>query len=60
MQLTERPWSRPVWIKPLPDTDPLYHFGFRHNVLYPDDTSGAAESIEGARRLANDWIKANS
>ena len=45
----------PTYIYPLSKRDPLYGFGFRHEVAYPDGKYGVAETIEGARKLATDW-----
>ena len=60
MQLSERPWSRPIYIKPLDVSDVMYALGFRHHILYPDDTWGAATTIECARGLANAWERAHA
>jgi hypothetical protein len=60
MKLTERPWSRPIRITPLPESHELYGFGMRHHILYPDDTWGAATTVECARGLANGWMRTHA
>lgn len=60
IQLKERPWDRPIYIKPLPEAHELYGFGMRHHILYPDDTWGAATTPECARGLASAWMRAHA
>lgn len=60
MTRSSRPWRAPVYIYPLSKNDPLYGFGFRHDVLYPDGKRGAAETIEGARKLATTWERTHA